>query len=126
MMIPLRRALIVQQHRRVEISRKGRPAPKCSRRARAESRALSGSEAAGGQAGGAAIFGGFGVGLALQDGHVGFQSVEGHAGEDFWRAIYGRLDCGGNFPGTFGGRLCHRAAHFLPSWRRGVCCRIWC
>jgi hypothetical protein len=120
MMIPLRRALIVQQHGELKYPEGTACAEVLKAGADAESRAASSTTYARprGQPSGAAIFGGFGVGLIYKVRHVGLQSLW----KDTPEKVFGAPLAGGSIaaeisPELAGCRLHHRAAHFLHHGR---------
>ena len=125
MMIPLRRAFIVQQHGVLKYPEGTACAEVLKAGASAESRAAASASARREQAllGGAAtsaatIFTGFGIGLAYKAANIAFKGWKDIAEKMFCRALRRRVGGRRGHPGTAGGRLHHRAGDCLDDVRR--------
>ena len=120
MMIPLRRALIVQQHGVAEVSRRARPAPRCSRRAPRRNRGPP--HRATGRGARPKRRGGAGPSAhddlhrlrhrpRLQDAMVALQGLEGRAEKVFGAPFKAGSIAAGDLARAARRRLHHRPAH---------------
>ncbi len=120
MMIPLRRALIVDQHGILKYPE----GTACAEVLKAAA-SREGMDAAAGvedeaTGGGKIIFSGFGIGFIYQAAMNAFKWLEKYAGEDFRRAVQGGVDLGHDRAGAARGRLHHWAADcfdYVRGWR---------
>ena len=136
MMIPLRRALIVQEHGRLKYPEGTACAEVLKAGANAESRALASAAALRRRADGAArperalsastIFTGFGLGLVYKTLMSAFRLWKDVPEKVFGAPLKGGLDLRRDFSRTAGRRLHHRPAHLLDHDGRRRACPICC